>query len=1432
MPNTYAESLDLTCPQCSKSFTAETFVIVDVAEQPKLLEKIRSGTLHEIPCPHCDHQRQVDLPLLIFRQDDDPHVLFSPAQGTSQEEDQKEASKLVERLKDSLGSTWQDDWLKDGIEGVQRQFLPAALSDDPEIVMKELAEQQTQELDALKTENPEKYLQTMLNAWLGAQDLAQERQILEDTPELLSDQAASLLQTMLEMAQDSKNELAEQFIRGHLDLLAACRTDGLTAVFEQLESQQDRPEGLQEILQELNRLTRRSDMPRRIELCQQALKMAPRETQLELWGALQNSLANSLAQTPTGDRAENIEQAIGHFQQALEVRIRQAFPKDWATTQNDLAVTYKNRIRGDRAENIEQAIHHYQRALEAITRQAFPDDWASINNNLGNVYDLRIHGERAENIELAIQHYQQALETRTHQVNPEPWANTQYSLGNICFERIRGDRAENIEQAINHYKQALNVSTRKADPGRWANIQNRIGIAFRNRIRGERAENIEQAIQYYGQALKVRNLQAFPEDWADLRNNLGNVYAERILGDRADNIEQAIQHYDQALKVRTRQAFPEDWASIHDNLGNAYAARINGGHAENIELAIQHYEQALEVRTQKAFPEAWAMTLNNLAPTYRERIKGGRAENIEQSILLFQKALEVHTRKTFPVGWAIIQYNIANAYGERIHGDRAENLEEAIFHSHESLKVRTRQAHPEHWAMTQNSLATIYSVRVSGNQAENIELSIYHCHQALKIYTLRAFPLEWSMAQNNLAKAYAARIQGEKAKNLSKSNFHARQALKVHTRKSFPYIWAILQRNLGLNHSIQALISTVCKRTKHLKRAILQFQIALEVLTPQTFPTECRKTALVLGNLVFEEQRWELARDSYETALAAQDVLMQASFTRSGKQFELVEVQYLSRRAAYAYFQLGEFERAVEVLEQGRAQLLREALERQREDLQQLPALGFKKLYDDYMQATEQYNELQRFLSSNENRPEYWISQIDKALEKVQSASTAVREEAGQSLPQYRYFLQALPFAEIQKQAMEKPLVYLCATSAGGLALIVTAQGVKTIELPDLNQASLQALLWQLSDEERERIQDHLEQGLMTLEDIQTAIGSYLSLYMMPVLENASDELKLNLREAWFDTIDETTRWLWDAIMGELVAELKEFGEDVTLIPTGRLVLLPLHAAWTEDKTKPTGRLYALDELCFNYAPSAHALWQASLAAERPAETLMAVDNPDGSLFFTEDEVHAVMDGFEKSKTKHLYGDEATFDAVKKEMQEAHVLHFSTHGIAGWQEAEEARLKMADGDLTLADIFKFDLDQSRLAVLSACETGVPNIKLIDEMIGLPAGMMQAGVPGVIGSLWSVSDMSTAMLMAQFYSLWREDGLHPQEALRQAQIWLRDSTTTQKKELFDHFMDRKTVNVKMSTDSAQAFYEHIWRTEPDARIFESPFYWAAFTYTGI
>jgi CHAT domain-containing protein len=96
---------------------------------------------------------------------------------------------------------------------------------------------------------------------------------------------------------------------------------------------------------------------------------------------------------------------------------------------------------------------------------------------------------------------------------------------------------------------------------------------------------------------------------------------------------------------------------------------------------------------------------------------------------------------------------------------------------------------------------------------------------------------------------------------------------------------------------------------------------------------------------------------------------------------------------------------------------------------------------------------------------------------------------------------------------------------------------------------------------------------------------------------------------------------------------------------------------------------------------------------------------------------------------------------------------------------------------------------ARLVVASACETAfTDSLDLPDETIGLPAGFLQAGTPAVIGTLWPVLDISTALLMTRFYeyhlgSEGRLEGtpLPPAQALRQAQTWLAHASRAELEE---------------------------------------------------
>jgi CHAT domain-containing protein/tetratricopeptide (TPR) repeat protein len=92
-----------------------------------------------------------------------------------------------------------------------------------------------------------------------------------------------------------------------------------------------------------------------------------------------------------------------------------------------------------------------------------------------------------------------------------------------------------------------------------------------------------------------------------------------------------------------------------------------------------------------------------------------------------------------------------------------------------------------------------------------------------------------------------------------------------------------------------------------------------------------------------------------------------------------------------------------------------------------------------------------------------------------------------------------------------------------------------------------------------------------------------------------------------------------------------------------------------------------------------------------------------------------------------------------------------------------------EGILTGESLVELPLDGLRLAVLSACDTGLGEWTEGEGVSGLQRAFHLAGCPNVIASLWQVNDTATAALMTRFYhALWIEKET-PLAALRKAQL---------------------------------------------------------------
>jgi CHAT domain-containing protein len=229
-------------------------------------------------------------------------------------------------------------------------------------------------------------------------------------------------------------------------------------------------------------------------------------------------------------------------------------------------------------------------------------------------------------------------------------------------------------------------------------------------------------------------------------------------------------------------------------------------------------------------------------------------------------------------------------------------------------------------------------------------------------------------------------------------------------------------------------------------------------------------------------------------------------------------------------------------------------------------------------------------------------------------------------------------------------------------------------------------------------------------------------------------------------TFDATTaRELFLYLVQPVIGRLS--GKRLVIVAHEDLATIPFQAL-----LNPSDGRYLGERLQISYTPSASVLLGMRPSQGILGGRLLAI--ADSSIQTAAEEVRGIAKLF-PNRSKVSIDPLASKAQVESWIGEADVVHLAVHGkfVAG--EPLLSYLALAptgehNGQLTAAEMFGLRLDNSRLVVLSACETGRSEATHGNEIVGMVRALLYAGAGTLLVSSWEVNSAATTLWMQAFY----------------------------------------------------------------------------------
>ncbi|KAH7325452.1 CHAT domain-containing protein [Rhizoctonia solani] len=217
---------------------------------------------------------------------------------------------------------------------------------------------------------------------------------------------------------------------------------------------------------------------------------------------------------------------------------------------------------------------------------------------------------------------------------------------------------------------------------------------------------------------------------------------------------------------------------------------------------------------------------------------------------------------------------------------------------------------------------------------------------------------------------------------------------------------------------------------------------------------------------------------------------------------------------------------------------------------------------------------------------------------------------------------------------------------------------------------------------------------------------------------------------------------LWDYIVEPVlrllgyIATTPEQLPHITWCTTGPLSFIPLHAAGYYDRPECKLSDYAVS----SYTPTLSALIALDLTPS-DHRSIIAIGQeitPDSVVYL-------------------LTESNATPAAVLEQMERHDWVHLACHAHQNITDPRMSGFFLHGGILDLSKITEKEFTNKGLAFLSACQTATGDRKLADEAVHLASGLLIAGYPAVIATMWAVGDSDASFVANKIYQNLFKDG---------------------------------------------------------------------------